>query len=467
MKRADLPQEVLALPRLTTEIPAHGRNRPTMKHTGWMVLPVLLGGLLGSGPIAPSPAQAQSQRLTPVVQAIQKARPAVVAIRSQRHLDRPGDARLGPPQRIEGMGAGIILHPSGYILTNHHVVAGVERIFVTLADGQTFQAQRIASDAGEDLAVIRIRTPGPLTPILPGTSSDLMLGEPAIAIGNPFGYDHTITRGIVSALHRRVQVNDELIYEDLIQTDAAINPGNSGGPLLNADGEMIGVTVAVRAGAQGIGFAIPVDRALVVAARLLAHQAPVKHGIRLRYSATRRHWVVGSLLPGSPAVQAGLRRGDRILEVAGQAVSHPVALQLALQSRRPGESVKLLVQRGDRTHTLTLLLESSARKQPDRVWAVLGLKLEPVQRALLQRYRVPYRGGLRVLQVRTGSPADRQGLKPGDILVGIHVWETLRPEHVQYILSRPDLDKLQPLKFYVVRGGETFYGHLQVDYQRR
>ncbi len=437
-----------------------------MKHTGWTVL-FILGLLLGSNWEGLPRAAAQSQRFTPVVQAIQKARGAVVAIRSQRHLDRPGGPRPGRPQRVEGMGAGVILHPSGYILTNHHVVAGVERIFVTLADGQTFQAVRIASDAGEDLAVIKVRAPSPLTPIQPGTSSDLMLGEPAIAIGNPFGYDHTITRGIISALHRRVQVNDELIYQDLIQTDAAINPGNSGGPLLNADGQMIGVTVAVRAGAQGIGFAIPVDRALVVAARLLAQEAPVQHGIQLRYAAAKRCWTVAQVRPDSPASRAGLRRGDRILEVAGRAVEHPVALQLALQQHRPGEVVELLVQRGERVHTLSLALAAATRPQSDRVWTILGLKLEPVQQALLRRYRVPYRGGLRVVQVRKGSPAERQGLKAGDILVGIHVWETLRPEHVQYILSRPDLDKLQPLKFYLVRGGETFYGHLQVNYRQK
>ncbi len=438
-----------------------------MRHTGWLVVLLALGVLLVADATAPAQQESASRRFTPVVRAIQKARPAVVAIRSQRHLDRSaGGPGLGRPQRIEGMGAGVILHPDGYILTNHHVVAGVERIFVTLADGRTFQATRLASDPGEDLAVIKVRVPSPLVPIVPGNSSDLMLGEPAIAIGNPFGYDHTITRGIVSALRRRVQVNDELTYEDLIQTDAAINPGNSGGPLLNADGEMIGVTVAVRAGAQGIGFAIPVNRALVVAARLLEEQSPVHHGIRLRYSPVKRHWVVAQVRPGSPAAQADLRPGDQIVKVAGRKVEHPVALQLALQSQRPGQRVELLVRREDQPRTVVLTLAAPAVSQPDRAWAVLGLKLEPVQKTVLRGWRVPYRGGLRIVQVRKGSPADRQGLKPGDVLVGIHIWETLRPEHVQYILGRPDLDKLQPLKFYVIRGGETFYGHLQVDYQR-
>ena len=142
---------------------------------------------------------------------------------------------------------------------------------VTLADGQRHMAKLVARDIETDLAIIKIDPQEPL-PVIPiGTSSDLMPGETVIAVGNAYGYEHTVTRGIISALHRAVQVSDAQFYDDLIQTDASINPGNSGGPLLNIDGDMIGINVAVRAGAQGIGFAIPVDKVAAVAAGLLAN----------------------------------------------------------------------------------------------------------------------------------------------------------------------------------------------------
>ncbi len=414
----------------------------------------------------PQPSTAQtpssSPRITPLVRAIQNALPAVVAIRSQRHLRTvSGPGSLGQPQQIEGMGAGVILHRDGFILTNHHVVAAVERIYVTLSDGRTFEAQRLGSDPQADLAVLRIRTPSPLPEVPLGSSHDLMLGEPVLAIGNPFGYDHTITRGIISALGRRVQVNEELIYPDLIQTDAAINPGNSGGPLINAEGKMIGLTVAVRVGAQGIGFAIPVNRALQVAAQILQRWRPVRHGIRLHWSVEAEAWVVGAVLPGSPAQNASLRPGDQILRVNGQPTSNPVSLQLALL-QSPQRSVRLQVQRAGESVQMLLNLPPGPETE-DLAWELLGLKLEPIGQEVLKKWQVPYRGGLRVAQVRQGSPAQRQGLRVGDILVGIHIWETLLPEHVRYILNRPDLEKLQPLKFYVIRQGETFYGHLQVE----
>src|SRR5262249_33336187 len=162
-----------------------------------------------------------------------------------------------------------IIDERGYILTNYHVVSDVRRIEVTLDDGRSFVGETVAFDSSADLAVIKIPTSKPLPTIHIATSCDLMVGESVIALGNAFGYEQTVTRGIISALGRDVQVSDVQAYDDLIQTDASINPGNSGGPLLNIDGEMIGVNVAVRAGAQGIGFAIPIDSALTVAAKLL------------------------------------------------------------------------------------------------------------------------------------------------------------------------------------------------------
>src|SRR6185436_12549883 len=208
------------------------------------------------------------------VLAVRKARVSVVSIKGQKTVTEQAESgstadASEAPRQVNGMGTGTIIDERGYILTNYHVVSDVRKIEVTLDDGRQCIADLVANDAAADLAIIKIPTTKPLATIRLGTSSDLMEGESVIALGNAFGYEQTVTRGVISALGRDVQVSDTQSYDDLIQTDASINPGNSGGPLMNIDGEMIGVNVAVRAGAQGIGFAIPIDSALTVAAKLL------------------------------------------------------------------------------------------------------------------------------------------------------------------------------------------------------
>src|SRR5208283_5261858 len=206
---------------------------------------------------------------------------SVVSIRGEKTvLPGPQSGGNEAPRRVNCMGTGVVIDPRGYILTNYHVVDGVREIQVTPAGSKKYYVGSIvARDAETDLAVIKITPTEKLEVISIGTSSDLMQGETVVAVGNAFGYDFTVTRGIVSALHRAVQINDAQYYDDLIQTDAPINPGNSGGPLLNIDGEMVGVNVAVRAGAQGIGFAIPIDKAVNIAATLLASSAKSSHGL--------------------------------------------------------------------------------------------------------------------------------------------------------------------------------------------
>src|SRR6202040_1196844 len=167
---------------------------------------------------------------------------------------------LTPSQnRVNGMGTGIIIDPRGYIVTNQHVVEDVNVIRIRLSDGTSQSATVIARSQEADLALLKIDVPRPLPTMPLGTSSDLMVGETVIAIGNAYGYEHTVTVGIISAIKRDVTLNKEVSYKALIQTDASINPGNSGGPLLNINGDLIGVNVAIRAGAQGIWIAIPVD----------------------------------------------------------------------------------------------------------------------------------------------------------------------------------------------------------------
>ncbi|HLA84237.1 MAG TPA: trypsin-like peptidase domain-containing protein, partial [Thermoguttaceae bacterium] len=301
--------------------------------------------------VKPASAPGSSLRMTPIVKAVQGARPSVVNIRGEKTVNVnnvvAAEGEVG--HQVNGMGTGVVIDPRGYIVTNFHVIDGVREIQVTLADGRQYVARQVARDPETDLAVIKINASDKL-PVLPiGRSDDLMIGETVIAVGNAYGYEHTVTRGIISALHRAVQVSDAQFYDDLIQTDASINPGNSGGPLLNIDGELIGINVAVRAGAQGIGFAIPVDKALKVVSELLyAHNLEgVRHGLVLnpQASADGAGAVVLSIQKDSPAAEAGIQPGDVITRVDDFDLSGTMDFERSLLERKPGEELRLAVRR--------------------------------------------------------------------------------------------------------------------------
>jgi len=263
-----------------------------------------------------------SDRRTPVVEAVEKTQPCVVNISSEKRAASnsrwPFSAEENQRPRVSGMGSGVIVDPRGYILTNHHVVDKVQGIEVQLSDGTMYPARVLQFDPAMDLALIKVEPARPLRAIAMGTSSDLMVGEPVITIGNAFGYENTVSVGIISALHRDVTLSDEQVYRNLIQTDASINPGNSGGPLINIHGELIGINVAVRAGAQGIGFALPIDEAKKVATEMLSTRrlASTWHGLVVDEvtRSTKRVVVVTEVQGGSPGEAAGFKRsrGGRI-----------------------------------------------------------------------------------------------------------------------------------------------------------
>jgi serine protease Do len=308
-----------------------------------------------------------------------------------------------------------------------------------------------------------------------------MTGEPVIALGNAYGYEHTVTRGIVSALHRNVQVTDTQSYNDLIQTDASINPGNSGGPLLNIDGEMIGVNVAVRAGAQGIGFAIPVDIAISTAAELMSIERLENrwHGLITEPSSrVGDPLLVRSVETGSPAEACGLAVGDSIKAVGEVRITRPLDLECALLGRRASELVSVEVVRNGQPVTCKLelatkggsRLDSIARQTPvveksdhsGPVWELLGLHLLEEPRNTFANESSRYRGGMRVIDVRHDGPAARQGIRPGDILVGMHKWETASQQDIDFIARKASAGQLASMKFYVLRGHETLYGQIDV-----
>lgn len=419
---------------------------------------------------APREAAASELRQTPVVKAAKRARPAVVNIRGEKTVSAPvsatGQQELG--RRVNGMGTGVVIDQRGYILTNHHVVDGVRDIQVTLADGKQYVATLVCRDPDTDLAIIRIKAPQKLPVIDMGTSSDLMPGETVIAVGNAYGYEHTVTRGIISALNRAVQVSDAQFYEDLIQTDASINPGNSGGPLLNIDGQMIGLNVAVRAGAQGIGFAIPVDKAMAVTSKLLAahNMGGLWHGMTVedKSGAPCKGVTVAAVDPNSPAAEAGVKPGDLITRIGHLQLKRTLDFRRAVLDREADEEIELAVERDDEPLTLSMTLVDAPddlKPAVGRAWNLLGMQLAPIDAAeFRQRFQTRYRGGLTIKAVRPDSPAASQGIRQGDVLVGMHIWETVSLDNVAYILKRPEFASQSPIKFFILRGSETLYGHL-------
>ncbi len=416
-------------------------------------------------------ASISSNRQTALVKAVAKARPAVVNIRGKKVVTQSGiagsDTQL--TKQVNGMGTGVILDPRGYILTNHHVVESVSRIEVTLADGTSTIGNLLAVDRETDLALIKINVNRPL-PVIPlGTSSDLMLAESVAAIGNAYGYEHTVTRGIVSELGRTVQVSSDQVYYNLIQTDAAINPGNSGGPLLNMDGDMIGINVAVRVGAQGIAFAIPVNDAIEVAADLLRKvnrtNPTCGFTVKTKYENHQPHITVETVDPESSAAKSGLKPGDRIVSINSLPSFRRADLERCMIDRRNGETLSLELDRSSTPLQVALSGKQPVAGEGDAAWSMLGLKLKRTERPNYLKLHPEYRYGLLVEEVRRHSPAHNEGMKVGDILVIMDRWQTETLENVTYILQQPNIATGKPFEFYIFRGDESLKGQLRLPLQ--
>ncbi|HEY9847640.1 MAG TPA: HhoA/HhoB/HtrA family serine endopeptidase, partial [Candidatus Caenarcaniphilales bacterium] len=329
-----------------------------------------------------------------VARAVEQVGPAVVRIDTERTIVRTapdyfgGDPFLrrffgedGLPQvpgegRLRGLGSGFIIDRSGIVLTNAHVVSEADTVTVTLKDGRTFKGEVLGADEVSDLAVVKIQEAGGDLPVAPlGKSNQLQVGDWAIAVGNPVGLDNTVTLGIISTLHRssaQVGIPDKRL--DFIQTDAAINPGNSGGPLLNDQGEVIGINTAIRAGVVGIGFAIPIDKAKALKDRL-ARGEQIEHpylGVQLAALTPQMAQennrdpnspiklpeingvLVVRVLPNTPAAAAGLHWGDVIVEIEGQPVTAPDQLQNTVENSRVGQALQIKVRRGEQTQRLAV-----------------------------------------------------------------------------------------------------------------
>jgi serine protease Do len=380
-------------------------------------------------------AETDPLRRSLVVDAVERARPAVVNISTEEVVEQRGSPFPSPrdpffdeffrdffdprPRRLTrtNLGSGVIVNPDGAIVTNVHVVVRATAVHVTLADGRELEASLVGADADSDLAVLRVKAGGRLPAIPLGTSSDLLIGESVIAIGNPFGLSHTVTTGVVSAVGRAIR-DDERTYTDFIQTDASINPGNSGGPLLNIRGELIGINTAIHGRAQGIGFAIPVDRVRRVMRDLVSYGEVRRAWVGLvvhdltpdlaAHFGTRRGVVVAEVEPGSPAAEAGLERGDALTRVDGREVGSQEEFEQRIQDRGEGASITVTRLRDGRAEDVRLTARAfSAARADELAWRGLGLAVGEDD------------DGLVVRRVRGGSPAARIGVEPGDRLLGL------------------------------------------------
>jgi serine protease Do len=415
-------------------------------------------------------------RRTPLVELVDRVKSAVVNIHSERLVQGQSPQELlalAPSQsRINGMGTGIVIDPRGYIVTNHHVVEDVNFIRVKLADGTSCNAQVVARSHEQDLALLKIEAVHKLQVMPLGTAQDLMVGETVVAIGNAYGYEHTVSSGIISALKRDVTLNKEVSYKSLIQTDACINPGNSGGPLLNVNGELVGVNVAIRAGAQGIGFAIPVDTMVRVVSDMLKsrHRQNTFDGLTVRDQLENtpeglsRKVVVERVEPGSPAEAAKLQKGDTIVQLGDVAVLCSYDVDRALLEHAANDRLAVVVRRQNQESKSELVLQAADRSKTnvtEMVWKKLGVVGTPIQPDIVSRINRQLHGGLEISQLNPDGAAARAGIKKGDILVGLHQWETVSLDNIAYVLTNPELNNFLPLSFYIVRGGQVRRGWLQ------
>ncbi len=430
----------------------------------WIATVLLLTGTAVAGP-----------RETEEVKAVARARPAVVNIQGQKTERAPGKGTN--LSQVNGMGTAVIVDPRGYMLTNYHVVEDVTSLRATLNDGRTVAAKVIAGDQRTDIAVLKIDVSEPLPVIELGTSSDLMVAEPVIAIGNPYGYSHTVTRGVISALLRHVPVTDDFSYHNLIQTDASINPGNSGGPLINAEGKMIGINVAVRVGAQGIAFAIPVDDVLEAASEMVQKQLNQGTSIGLtvedEYCDDGRHLIVKHIQSGSG--DNAIQPNDLLVSVAGHRVCSKLDVSLALVGHgdssvpievlRDGQKVQTsIAATGTAKSVATASLGPSAGTN-QKIWDSFGVRVQPVPKTelvkALGKVVSNYGGGLRVTLVKPNSAAANLGIQANDILVGIHNWQVTSESDLMYVLEQPEIYRSER-KFYLGRDGVMMEGDIQL-----
>ena len=414
-----------------------------------------------------------AERRNEVVEAVAKAGQAVVNIRTEQIVSRSGGnpffgfsdplfeeffQNLVPSQtyKTQALGSGIIIDPRGYILTNAHVTEKASKIYVALPDqSKEVEASLVGQADYIDLAVLKIKEEKKYPYLKIGRSDDLLIGETVIAIGNPLGLGHSVTTGVVSAAIRRIPMEDKILSV-FIQTDALINPGNSGGPLININGDLIGINTAIARQAQGIGFAIPIDSVKRVLPDLMArgklrhpYHGIIPSPVGKDHSSTNNGGIlVNGVDPDSPAAKAGLSFGDVILRLDEIPIGSPAEMQAMLNTYIPGNTIILEVQHGFVTKEKKLVLQEFPKEYGLRYGRqIFGIEVKDNQA-----------GGVVIKAVVKDSPAEDIGIKRGDLIteIGGNPVENLRSynEIIETHIG------FEPLRFLIIRGRRGYYADL-------
>jgi serine protease Do len=418
--------------------------------------------------------QINSSRRTAITDAVARVAPAVVTVQTEVMERVPADAfeqffggRSGQ-RATAGLGSGFIIRADGAIVTNAHVIAGATRIQVALRDGTTYPARLIGIDETNDLAVIKIDAKNlPVAPL--GSSTDLLIGEWAIAIGNPYGFilansEPSVTAGVVSGTGRNLATPSEGagVYVDMIQTDASINPGNSGGPLVDAAGEVIGVNSSIfspSGGSVGIGFAIPINRARRVAEDLLAHGVVRRPWIGIQPQLSRAVGptgnagvVVASVVPGSPAARSGIQAGDVITRSRNRVMHNPYDWYAELLELRVGENDSLVVKRGGREIPVSVAVADLPDLNAPRVTVLRELELISLTPAIRAQYQIQSRQGALVNRV-SERVQEQLGIQSGDVIVQLNRTPITDAELVNRFLTTYGRGVI---RLYFERGGAVY-----------
>lgn len=382
--------------------------------------------------------------------------------------------RIPKEFRQRSLGSGFIIDKDGYILTNNHVVEKTDEIKVTIADSKEYDAEIVGRDPKTDLALIRIKTEEPLIPLPLGDSDKIEVGDWVIAIGNPFGLDHTVTAGIVSAKFRQIGAGS---YENFIQTDASINPGNSGGPLLNAKGEVVGINSAIytgTGGSIGIGFAIPINMAkdllpqlkkgkvvrgwLGVMIQKITPELKEKLGLKDDKGA-----LVADVTPGGPAEKSGIKRGDVIISFDGKEIKEMSALPYIVASTPIDKTVMVeLIRQGKQMQIEVKIgeLKEEAQSAVGEEESNLGMTLEEINPDLVQKFDLSEERGLVVVEVDKNTPAEEAGIRQGDILVELDQKPVEGLSRYRELIRQ--YKKGDTILFLVKRKGSTLYLTLKI-----
>jgi serine protease Do len=433
-------------------------------------------------------AEVSYNRRTPLVQAVEKVSPAVVNIytteisRPARNPFRSFGNNLFdqffkdfiPPtaNQRRSLGSGVLINGEGFILTNEHVISKAAKIHVILSDKQEFDASVIGADIKSDLAIIKINSRKPLPYVEMGRSDDLMIGEQVLTIGNPFGLQHTVTTGIISALNRNIRAGKNMVYSDFIQVDASINPGNSGGPLLNINGSLIGINTAIYQKAEGIGFAIPIDHARRIVDELIRY-GKVRRGwlgvsvqeldvqLSRHFKLDRENGVlVVGVADSSPAGKAGLKRGDIIIAIDGHEVKKKSDFRGRMASYTVSSSIRFSILRDGKVKKVrarVTAIPKSYVKEFTRHW--LGLLVQENSERFARSNRLMTSKGMVVVEVVPNSASGRIGINPGDIIRQMNQKPVNNEE--DYNKAVAEINNPDRILLLVQRGRQGYYVTLE------